>query len=260
MMQIDAAKPRVEHVDKADVSNLVRVARTLHEARREIDALRAHNNRLLREIAQLKEREEQTHRLADQDELTGLSNRRRLLARLEAAIAVAARLHHHVALLFIDLDGFKDVNDRFGHAIGDALLKAVGARIAARARKSDVVCRYGGDEFVVVLPELSNSADAVQIAETIRGRLAMPYLIEGRELRVTASVGAAHYPQDGDKAEHLLQRADQSMYHAKGGATPAANEFQPVGFADSAATPWISRRLRPPAASNQFSISRKEID
>jgi diguanylate cyclase (GGDEF)-like protein len=214
-MRVEAVKPHVAVIDKADVSTLLRAARTLQDARRELDALRAHNGRLLREIAQLKEREARTHRLADQDELTGLCNRRSMLQRLESSLAAASRRGIHLGLLFIDLDGFKDVNDHFGHAIGDALLKAVGARIAARARRSDVVCRYGGDEFVVVVPELCDAADAMQIAEKIRRRLALPYLIEGHELRVTASVGAAFYPSDGDKAERLLRRADESMYIAK---------------------------------------------
>jgi len=139
MMRADAVKPHVAVIDKADVSSLLQAVRTLQDARREIDALRARNDRLLREIVQLKEREAQTHRLADQDELTGLCNRRSMLQRLESSLVAASRHGNHLALLFIDLDGFKDVNDHFGHAIGDALLKAVGARIAARARRSDVV-------------------------------------------------------------------------------------------------------------------------
>jgi diguanylate cyclase (GGDEF)-like protein len=200
---------------EANVTTLVRAARTLKDARREIDALRAYNGRLQREIAQLKEREARAHRLVDQDELTGLFNRRCMMHRLEAAVTAASRGDHHLGVLFIDLDGFKDVNDRLGHATGDALLKAVGARIAARARKSDVVCRYGGDEFVVVLPTLTDATNARQIAEALRWRLALPYLLEGQELRVTASVGAAFFPSDGNTAEKLLQRADESMYQAK---------------------------------------------
>src|SRR5476651_1552561 len=118
----------------------------------ELANLRAINAHLLQELVTLRAREAQAQRLADQDGLTGLYNRRRMLELLESAIADAARKEQCVGLLFIDLNGFKGINDEYGHAAGDKILTTVATRIAARVRNSDVVCRYGGDEFVVVLP------------------------------------------------------------------------------------------------------------
>jgi diguanylate cyclase (GGDEF)-like protein len=186
-------------------------------ARRELDALRTRNEQLLREVEQLRRGEAQARRLAGHDELTGLCNRRLMLQSLAAAIDTAARTAAHVGLLFIDLDGFKAINDDYGHAAGDRLLTAVGARIAARARKFDVVCRYGGDEFVVVLPGVPDARAVAQIASQLRMHLSVPYLIQGAELCLTAAVGVAVFPDHALDAEKLLQRADESMYRAKAG-------------------------------------------
>src|ERR1700761_2527714 len=114
---------------------------------REIESLRAINAHLLRELAALKEREAEAQKLADRDGLTGLYNRRRMLELLDAAINDAVRDGHHVGLLFIDLNGFKAINDVYGHGAGDEILTTAATRIAARVRTGDVVCRYGGDEF-----------------------------------------------------------------------------------------------------------------
>ncbi len=131
--------------------------------RREVENLRLVNARLVRELAVLKEREAQTQKLADRDALTGLYNRRRLFELLDLAIAEAAQEWQCVGLLFIDLNGFKSINDEYGHAAGDKILTTVAARIAARVRTGDIVCRYGGDEFVVVLPNVPD-ADAAAVS------------------------------------------------------------------------------------------------
>jgi diguanylate cyclase (GGDEF)-like protein len=187
----------------------------LLETRRELEALRTSNGRLLRELKELRRREAQARRLAGQDELTGLCNRRLMQQSLAAALDAAARSGSRVGLLFIDLDGFKAINDHHGHATGDSLLAAAGARIATRARKIDIVCRYGGDEFVVVLPGVPDRGAVRQIADQIRAHLALPYWVHGTELRLTAAVGIAVFPDHAQSAQELLQRADESMYRAK---------------------------------------------
>jgi diguanylate cyclase (GGDEF)-like protein len=185
----------------------------------EIATLRSINARLLREIEVLKRREAHAQQLADRDGLTGLFNRRRLSELLDQAISDAARDRHALGLLFVDLDGFKRVNDHYGHAMGDELLVTIAGRIATRARTGDVVCRYGGDEFVVLLPRVPNRAAALKVASTIRSRVALPCRLDGQDLRVTAAIGVSMYPEDGHTAERLLRRADQLMYRSKASAT-----------------------------------------
>jgi diguanylate cyclase (GGDEF)-like protein len=188
---------------------------TAPQARREIDTLRSINAHLVRQIAVLKQREAQAQRLADRDGLTGLYNRRKMLDLLESSISDAAQHEQRVGLLFIDLDGFKGVNDDYGHAAGDKLLITVASRIAARARTGDFVCRYGGDEFVVILPRAADWAAARQVADSIYERVAVPYRVDGVELHVTAAIGVSMYPDEARSAAALMQLADESMYRVK---------------------------------------------
>jgi diguanylate cyclase (GGDEF)-like protein len=147
--------------------------------------------------------------------LTGLYNRRRMLELLDSAITEATQLWQCVGLLFIDLNGFKGVNDEYGHAAGDKILIATAMRIAARVRTGDFVCRYGGDEFVVILPSVPDAGAVTRVADTIRERVALPYWIEGHEQHLTAAIGESMYPHDGSSAEELLHHADQAMYRLK---------------------------------------------
>lgn len=187
----------------------------------QLATLRSINARLLREIDALKEREAHALRLADRDGLTGLYNRRRMSELVTAAIEEAERGGHRLGILFVDLDGFKHINDHYGHAAGDELLTTVAGRIATRARSGgDVVSRYGGDEFLVLLTRIPGRDAALEVAATLAARVALPCRVAGEELRVTAAIGASVFPQDGRTAAELLERADAEMYRAKGGAEP----------------------------------------
>jgi len=175
------------------------------------------NARLQAEIQERKLAEQQIRYLANHDALTGLPNRRLLQDRLEQAMELARRNNHQVAIQFIDLDHFKPVNDRLGHRIGDLLLQAIGLRLRGLLRAIDTVSRVGGDEFVVVLPEMHSLHAADETAQKVLEALGRPYMIDGHELTVTPSIGISIFPRDGDNAETLLRRADAAMYHAKQG-------------------------------------------
>ena len=153
--------------------------------------------------------------LAQHDFLTDLPNRILLVDRLNHGIALAQRHHGKIAVLFLDLDGFKHVNDTFGHMMGDQLLQSVARRLTACVRNSDTVSRQGGDEFVIMLADDVHEQDVILIAEKILSALAAPYNVEYLELQVSASIGIALYPADGQHSEMLIKHADTAMYHAK---------------------------------------------
>lgn len=173
------------------------------------------NARLQEEIQERKLAEQQIRFLAHHDALTGLPNRRLLEDRLKQAMEMANRHGNMVAVQFIDLDRFKPINDHLGHRIGDLLLQAVAMRLRALLRGVDTVARLGGDEFVLVLPEMHSAEAAGDAAQRVLSSLAQPYVIEEHELCVTPSIGISLYPQHGDHAEALLNRADEAMYCAK---------------------------------------------
>jgi diguanylate cyclase (GGDEF)-like protein/PAS domain S-box-containing protein len=162
------------------------------------------------------ERERRIRHEADTDELTGLANRRAMQRMLDAALLRAEPLGLAVGVLMIDLDGFKAVNDRFGHAAGDAALREVATRLRRSVRDRDLVARTGGDEFVVVLADLAVQERAAHdAAGRIRGAFAAPLVLEGEQVRLQAAVGVARYPDDGRDMERLLAAADREMYAHK---------------------------------------------
>ena len=152
---------------------------------------------------------------ANHDALTGLPNRNLLNDRIAQALAQARRTDQHVAILFLDLDGFKFVNDSYGHAFGDALLRTIAARLGVVVRESDTIARLGGDEFVILLPSLTRSEDAVHVASKVLDAFKVKISQDGRDLHLGASIGISVFPQDGDSCDLLLQHADIAMYRAK---------------------------------------------
>lgn len=167
------------------------------------------------DITQRKHETEREHHLAYHDFLTDLPNRASFLPILQLALARASRDSGRLACLFIDLDKFKPVNDAFGHHIGDKLLSAVGARLRASIRKSDVVARIGGDEFAVLLHEKVCPALAGQLAATLLHSLASPFMIDAHRICIAGSIGLAFYPDDGRCVDELMISADSAMYQAK---------------------------------------------
>jgi len=168
-----------------------------------------------RDITALKRSEEQLQRLAFYDSLTRLPNRALFNDRLRVALADAQRRRDLIAVMYLDLDGFKEVNDTLGHAAGDRLLIEIGERIGRCVRDSDTLARTGGDEFTILLTRAGSTADVTLIAERIVEAVAMPFQVAGRTARVGTSIGISFYPKDGQDAETLQLKADLAMYKAK---------------------------------------------
>jgi diguanylate cyclase (GGDEF)-like protein/PAS domain S-box-containing protein len=167
------------------------------------------------DITPIKRQHANVDLLAYHDPLTGLPNRLLLTERLEHALSVLARLNTQVALLFFDLDGFKDINDTLGHAIGDSLLQAVACRMQSALRDGDTVVRFGGDEFVILTESCESRAGLEQVAGKIIAAVSQPFQIDDREIMVQTSVGIAVAPADGTDSQTLIKAADQAMYRAK---------------------------------------------
>jgi diguanylate cyclase (GGDEF)-like protein/PAS domain S-box-containing protein len=172
-------------------------------------------SKIARDITQRKESQERIQYLAHYDSLTGLPNRTLLADRMKIAIGNAARYSKRLALLFVDLDRFKLVNDSLGHEIGDELLKVAAERMQSTIRHIDTISRLGGDEFIVLLSQIAAAEDAARVAEKLIAAVSEPYRIEEHELLLTASVGISIYPDSGAEANSLLRNADASMYSAK---------------------------------------------
>ncbi len=163
----------------------------------------------------LQESEERYRLLAQHDSLTGLPNRALFSDRLGQALALSQRAGGGLALAFVDLDRFKDVNDRHGHAVGDLMLKEAAARMTACLRASDVVGRLGGDEFIVLLPGVESAETARLAGDKLRTAMEEPFLLGGHSLGISASIGLALFPRDGEDETSLTRHADEAMYRSK---------------------------------------------
>ncbi|NCA89869.1 MAG: diguanylate cyclase [Gammaproteobacteria bacterium] len=166
--------------------------------------------------------------MASHDVLTDLPNRGLFAERLQQALELAMRNATKLALLFIDLDQFKPINDTWGHRVGDLLLRAVAESMKQRLRAADTIGRLGGDEFVVLLTDLAGPDGALRVAEELRQALAQPFVIEGHALSISASIGIALYPDHGANAEDLTRHADAAMYRAKQGGRNRLDLFTPA--------------------------------
>ncbi|HEX7812180.1 MAG TPA: diguanylate cyclase [Burkholderiales bacterium] len=167
------------------------------------------------DISERREAEEQIRRMAHLDPLTNLPNRLLLMDRLRQALSISQRNQTRTAILFLDLDHFKEINDNLGHHVGDRLLQEVAGRLRGAIREADTVSRLGGDEFIVVLPELHAADDAAGVATKILNAISAEYTIAGQKLGITPSIGISVFPDHGEDPALLLRHADKAMYEAK---------------------------------------------
>ena len=197
-----------------------------------------------REIGERKRAEERIRHLALHDELTGLPNRHLLQDRLRQALALAARNDGHVAVLLLDLDRFKDVNDTLGHPAGDRLLREAALRLTAAVRASDTLARLGGDEFAVIQSALQQPGGAAILAQRLLAALSAPFALDAHEVDVGASVGIAVFPNDGTTADELIRRADLALYRAKHQGGSRSRFFEPVMDTEARSRRVLERELR----------------
>jgi diguanylate cyclase (GGDEF)-like protein/PAS domain S-box-containing protein len=219
---------------------------------RDADGRITHLVGIFSDISERKAAEAKIAFLAHHDPLTGLPNRLLLKDRMQQAMVHAERSGNKVALLFVDLDRFKAVNDSFGHPAGDALLRDAAQRLLACVRDSDTISRHGGDEFLVVLTDLQNSEVPAQIAGKIMAALCEPFHIEAHEATISASVGIAVYPEDGTGFDELLKKADTAMYHAKESGRNAFRFYTGRMNADAQERLDLHSRLRRALERDEF--------
>ncbi|MEC4802946.1 MAG: CHASE2 domain-containing protein [Jaaginema sp. PMC 1079.18] len=209
------ATKRSLHCDAAGNIFLIGVIRDITERKRIEEELRRTTVELTRSNLELRLSQDRLHRLAYYDSLTGLANRKHFYESLQKSLDWAKQEQKLVGLLFIDLDGFKQVNDSWGHDFGDLLLKAVAGRVKNCLRGSDLVARLGGDEFTVILPGIKQPSDIEIVTHKILAALSQPFMLNDRQLQVAASVGSSIYPVDGETQGVLIKKADTAMYQVK---------------------------------------------
>jgi diguanylate cyclase (GGDEF)-like protein/PAS domain S-box-containing protein len=211
-----------------------------------------HHIGVINDVTDLMRYQEQLEYQANYDSLTRLPNRNLLRDRLQHALIVAQRQHKGVAVVFMDLDGFKNVNDSLGHSVGDRLLGVVAERLARCTRTSDTVARHGGDEFVIVMTDTVDEQSLIAWMERVRASISEPVWLDGTELYVGCSMGASLFPQDGDDAETLMKKADLAMYRAKDMGRNTFQFYQPEMNASAGARLNLERRLRRALRDNEF--------
>ena len=211
------------------------------------------------EHSRARDTSEQIAQLAFHDPLTGLPNRKLLLDYLSLNILQARREREKLAVFFIDLDRFKNINDSLGHSAGDKVLQAIAMRVKSVMREADSVGRMGGDEFVVVTPSVDSVGDAVHIAQKVRDAIRVPVQVERRELFVSASMGVALYPNDGEDAETLLKNADTAMYRAKAQGSDLFQLYTPEMNAHAVEQLALESALRRAVESREFELHYQPI-
>ena len=214
----------------------------------------AHRLGALRDITARRHAEARIQYLAHHDMLTGLPNRAYLTERLTTILALARRHGTLVAIMFIDLDNFKTVNDTLGHQMGDVLLKQVAVRIKEVLREADMVSRLGGDEFLVILADFAAPEDAAKVAEKLLQVISAPIELEGRELCANASIGISVFPRDGDNADDLIRHADAAMYSVKDRGRGHSRFYTPALSDEGAATLARESRLRQAVQRGEFVV------
>ncbi len=206
----------------------------------------------VRDITEHKAAQARIEFLAMHDTLTQLPNRAYLMDRLTTLLALARRRQGSMALLFIDLDKFKSVNDTLGHQAGDGLLREVASRIAETVRDSDLVSRLGGDEFVVLLSDIASSEDAARVAAKLIEAVSAPVTFAEQNISVSPSIGISVFPTDGDSSDELIRHADAAMYHAKKSARGTYQFFAPVMFEQAAFAIEKERQIRDALTNGEF--------
>jgi len=216
------------------------------------DGVITHHIGVINDVTELIRYQEQLEYQANYDSLTRLPNRNLLRDRLEHALVLARRHHSGVAVVFLDLDGFKNVNDSLGHSVGDRLLGVVAERLTRCSRTSDTIARHGGDEFVIVMTGTVDEKSLIAWMERVRSSIAEPVWLDGNELYVGCSMGASLFPQDGDDAETLMKKADVAMYRAKDMGRNTFQFYQPEMNASAGVRLNLERRLRRALRDNEF--------
>ncbi len=206
------------------------------------------------DITERKRLEEEVKHLAQHDELTGLPNRRLFREIISVELAQARRHGRRLAVFFLDLDRFKEINDTLGHEAGDELLNETAARLKSVIRVSDTVARIGGDEFNLIIPDITRAEYAAEVAQKIMSEIRKPFLINGHELNVSGSIGISIYPHDGKEADTLLRYADIAMYHAKDRGRNNYQFYNPVINTRSIERIQFENSLRQAIDNNEFRL------